>query len=136
MSESVAMRERIATICGGRGRQGAGSGTLKEWPSGEDPAMELRHGSDCGRRREAGGRKNRIGASLERCPDIVLRELQHGMREVGTVVSIAHLARVLRRLGLRLRKGRSMPPCATPKPTASAAKPLSRRSQVAPEDLI
>jgi transposase len=121
----------------------AGKGTFKElaerfgvsygWVA-KIHAMELRNGSRLRPPQRSRGRQSRIDAGLvrslvKRRPDIVLRELQHEMREAGTAVSIAHLARVLRRLGLRLKKSRSMPPSATPKPTASAAKPLSRGSR-------
>jgi len=117
----------------------AGKGTLKElaerfgvsygWVA-KIHAMELRNGSRLRPPQRSRGRQSRIDAGLVRSlvkqrPDIVLRELQQEMREAGTAVSIAHLARVLGRLGLRLKKSRSMPPSATPKPTASAAKPLS-----------
>jgi transposase len=120
----------------------AGKGTLKElaerfgvsygWVA-KIHAMELRNGSRLRPPQRSRGRQSRIDAGLVRSlvkqrPDIVLRELQQEMREAGTAVSIAHLARVLGRLGLRLKKSRSMPPSATRKPTASAAKPSSRES--------
>ncbi len=40
-------------------------------------------------------------------PDIVLRELEEGMREHGQAVSRTQLWRVLKKLGLRLKKSRS-----------------------------
>ncbi len=121
----------------------AGRGTFKElaerfgvsygWVA-KIHAMELRNGSRFRQPQRSRGRQSRIDAGLlrslvKRRPDIVLRELQQEMREAGTVVSIAHLARVLGRLGLRLKKSRSTPPSGTPRPTASAVKPSSRGSR-------
>ena len=121
----------------------AGKGTLKElserfgvsygWVA-KIHAMELRTGSRSRPVQRSRGRQSRIDTGLlrglvKRSPDIVLRELQQEMREAGTEVSIAHLARVLGRLGLRLKKSRSTPPSATPKPTGSAAKPSSSGSR-------
>ncbi len=66
-------------------------------------------GAGCDRRKIARGRPSRIDADLVRRlvkqhPDLVLCELQQDVLEAGTRVSIAHLARVLGRLGLRLKK--------------------------------
>ena len=61
-------------------------------------------------------------------PDIVLRELQEEMLKTGQRVSIAHLWRVVGKLGLVLKKSRSTPPSATPKPTARSAKSSSINS--------
>jgi transposase len=120
----------------------AGKGTLKElaerfgvsygWVA-KIHAMELRTGSRSRPPQRSRGRQSRIDAGMvrslvKRRPDIVLRELQQEMRKAHTVVSIAHLARVLGRLGLRLKKSRSTPPSVTPKPTASVAKPSSSGS--------
>ena len=116
----------------------AGRGTFKElaerfgvsygWVA-KIHAMELRNGSRFRQPQRSRGRQSRIDAGLvrslvKRRPDIVLRELQQEMREAGTVVSIAHLARVLGRLGLRLKKSRSTPPNATPSRTGNAARYL------------
>lgn len=145
MSDSVAMARAYSDDLRGKvlAAYAAGRGTFKElaerfgvsygWVA-KIHAMELRNGSRLRPPQRSRGRQSRIDAGLvrslvKRRPDIVLRELQQEMREAGTAVSIAHLARVLRRLGLRLKKSRSMPPSATPKPTASAAKPLSSGSR-------
>jgi len=61
-------------------------------------------------------------------PDIVLRELQAALRADGRSISIPHLWRTLRRLGLRLKKSRSMPPSGTPKRTGASAKSSSPNS--------
>ena len=65
-------------------------------------------------------------------PDIVLRELQQEMLGAGQRASLAQLWRVVGKLGLRLKKSRSTPPSATPKPTFASAKsssPSSPRSR-------
>ena len=120
----------------------AGKGTLKElaerfgvsygWVA-KIHAMERLTGSRLRPPQKSRGRPRGIDDSLvrslvKRRPDIVLRELQKEMQAAGTRVSIAHLARVLGRLGLRLKKSRSTPPSATPKPTAPAGRPSSSRS--------
>jgi len=61
-------------------------------------------------------------------PDIVLRELRERMLASGQPVSSTQLWRVLKKLGLRLKKSRSTPPSATQKKTSSAAKPSSQAS--------
>lgn len=145
MSDSVAMARAYSDDLRGKvlAAYAAGKGTFKElaerfgvsygWVA-KIHAMELRNGSRLRPPQRSRGRQSRIDAGLvrslvKRRPDIVLRELQQEMREAGTVVSIAHLARVLGRLGLRLKKSRSTPPSATPKPTVSAAKPSSSGSR-------
>lgn len=85
------------------------------------------------RRRPSAVDTERVKALVRRQPDIVLRELQQEMLKAGQRVSIAHLWRVLGKLDLRLKKSRSMPRSATPKPTVNGAKrssagsPRSRR---------
>jgi len=120
----------------------AGKGTLQElaerfgvsygWVA-KIHAVELRTKSRLRPVQKSRGRPSRIDDDLVRRlvrqrPDIVLRELQQRLLESGTTVSIAHLARVLNRLGLRLKKSRSTPPSATPKPTSGSAKHSLRRS--------
>jgi transposase len=60
--------------------------------------------------------------------DIVLRELQAELGNAGVRISIAHMARVLKQMGLHLKKSRSTPASATPKPTAKSAKRSSSGS--------
>ena len=61
-------------------------------------------------------------------PDIVLVELQRKAAAEGVRASTVHLWRVLRKLGLRLKKSRSTPPSATPKTTSASATSISKRS--------
>ncbi len=64
----------------------------------------------------------RVRRLVENKPDIILRELQAELGRVGQSISLAHMARVVKGLGLRLKKSRSTRPSATPKPTGSGAK--------------
>jgi len=69
---------------------------------------------------------------LDAQPDLTLRGLKEALAATGTLVSPSHLWRVLRGLGYRLKKSRSTPPNATPKPTANGASRSlsgSRRSR-------
>lgn len=68
-------------------------------------------------------------------PDRTLAELQQGLQQsCALLVSTQHLWRVLKRLGVRLKKSHSTQPSGTPKPTGNGARnslkrqPLSRRS--------
>ena len=63
---------------------------------------------------------------LQAQPDLVLREVQAELHKLGHSISLPQLWRVVRRLGLRLKKSRSTPANATAKRTASAAKSSSR----------
>lgn len=65
---------------------------------------------------------------VEREPDIVLVELQQKAAAEGVRASTVHLWRVLRKLGLRLKKSRSTPPSATRRKTVRSAIPTSRPS--------
>jgi len=120
----------------------AGKGTMKElaerfgvsygWVA-KIHAVERRTGSRARPAQSRRGRASAIDGELVRRlvksrPDIVLRELQEELGKVGTRVSIAHLARLLSRLGLRLKKSRFTPQNATPTPTVSSAKRSSGRS--------
>ena len=120
----------------------AGKGTLKElaerfgvsygWVA-KIHAVERRTGSRSRPPQKSRGRPRGIDDALvrgvvKRRPDIVLHELRQELLKAGTAVSIAHLARVLGRLGLRLKKSRSTPPSATAKTTAAVAKPSWRGS--------
>lgn len=70
----------------------------------------------------------RVRRLVENKPDIILRELQAELGRAGQPISIAHMARVVKQLGLRLKKSRSTPPSAIPKPTGSGAKHSSKGS--------
>lgn len=80
--------------------------------------------------RRAGSRIEieRVRLLVESKPDIILRELQVELRRAGQTISLAHLARVVKHLGLRLKKSRSTPPNETPKPIRSGAKRSSGSS--------
>jgi transposase len=64
----------------------------------------------------------RVRRLVENKPDIILRELQAELGRLGQPISLAHMARVVKGLGLRLKKSRSTPPSATRRPTGSGAK--------------
>ncbi len=118
----------------------AGKGTLKElaWRFGVSygwvakiHAMERLTGSrsrppEKSRGRPRGVDDTLVWSQVKGLTDLVLHELRQELLKAGTSMSIAHLARVLDRLGLRL-KSRSPPQSARPKPTASAARPLWNR---------
>jgi transposase len=88
------------------------------------------------------GRKRRVGVAAGRQvlnwvqdrPDLTLAELQaklHG--EAQSRLCLSAIWRLVRRLGLRLKKSYSKPPGATPKPTASNARSsLKEPSQLRP----
>ena len=71
---------------------------------------------------------NLIRRLVEEQPDIVLVELQQKAAEQGVRASTVHLWRILKKLGLRLKKSRSTPPSATPRRTFAGAKLTSRPS--------
>jgi transposase len=62
-------------------------------------------------------------------PDLTLDQLQQKLgQECGLGISRAQVARALKRMGLRLKKSRSMPPSGTQKKTAVEGKSSSRSS--------
>lgn len=66
---------------------------------------------------------------LREQPDCRLADLQQGLHKaLGVGVSSQHLWRVLKRLGVRLKKSHSMPPNETPKPTKSGAQSSLKKS--------
>jgi transposase len=70
-----------------------------------------------------------LGQWVKAQPDLTLVELQRKLLdEADFKLSIGRLWTLVRQLGLRLKKSRSTPPNATPKPTESGAKSLLRRS--------
>lgn len=80
------------------------------------------------RRRPSGVDVERVRRLVEQRPDIVLRELREEMLASGHAVSMVQLWRVLRQLGLRLKKSRSTPPSATAKSIGASAGNSSKRS--------
>lgn len=80
------------------------------------------------RRRSSSVDRDRVRRLVDRKPDIVLRELREEMLAAGHAVSTTQLWRVLRSLGLRLKKSRSTPPSATRTQTGRGARSSSKRS--------
>ncbi len=118
----------------------AGKGTLRElaerfgvsvgWAFKVSAAKRQTGSSLRTPQRRAGSRIDgeRVRRLVENKPDIILRELQAELGRAGQPISLAHMARVVKKLGLRLKKSRSTPPSATPRPTGSGAKHLSLSS--------
>lgn len=80
------------------------------------------------------GRKARVDRQviehlLEAQPELFLRELGEKFTDrTGVSVSLPHLWRLVRSMGFRLKKSRSTPSSAIPKPTGSGARPMSKGS--------
>src|SRR5574340_35299 len=83
------------------------------------------------------GRKLRAGHAAQQQvkawfvaqPDLTLAEVQARLKsEAGVQISIPQVWFLLRRLDLRLKKSRSMPPSGTVPPTSRGAQSISRRS--------
>lgn len=92
--------------------------------TGQTERVEQRHGPLS--RVDAAGKACLLQAIRQR-PDLTLAELQAILVEQqGVRLCIAQLANVLKRLGMRLKKSRSTPPNATPKPTGKSAAISSR----------
>ena len=63
-------------------------------------------------------------------PDLTLVEVQQKLRDEADVsLSLPQIWKLLRKLGLRLKKSRSTPPSAIPRPIASSARSLSLASR-------
>jgi transposase len=87
------------------------------------------------------GRKPRVGVEQRQLvmdwvkaqPDLTLAEIQTKLHdEVDIQLGLTRIWHLLKRLGLRLKKSRSTPANATPRPTANSAKSssvTSRRSR-------
>jgi transposase len=84
------------------------------------------------------GRKPAAGAEAQQQvrawfveqPDLTLSEVrQKLLSEAGISLSLPQIWKLLRKLGLRLKKSRSMPPSAIAKPIANSARSLLRASQ-------
>lgn len=83
-----------------------------------------------GRKPQAGVEaQKQVVAWVAAQPDLTLVELQAKLHsEAGVVLSRGRVWYLVQKLGLRLKKSRSMPQSATQKPTSSAAKSSSPRS--------
>jgi transposase len=63
-------------------------------------------------------------------PDLTLAEVQQKLLgEAGVSLSVPQVWKLLRKLGLRLKKSRSTPPREIPKPIENSARSLSRKSR-------
>jgi transposase len=63
-------------------------------------------------------------------PDLTLAEVrQKLLGEAGISLSLPQIWKLLRKLGLRLKKSRSTPPSEIPKPTINSARSLSLKSR-------
>ena len=63
-------------------------------------------------------------------PDLTLAEVQRKLLgEAGVSLSLPQVWKLLRKLGLRLKKSRSTPPSEIPKPILSSARSLSLKSR-------
>ena len=63
-------------------------------------------------------------------PDLTLAEVQQKLlSEAGVSLSLPQVWKLLRKLGLRLKKSRSTPPSEIPKPIVSGARSLSLQSR-------
>ncbi len=88
--------------------------------TGRMERVEQRHGSPSRATAEVEARLRRL---LREQPDRTLVELQQGLWEAeGVQFSIQHLWRLLRRMGLPLKKSRSAPRSKTRRKTGSAAR--------------
>ncbi len=68
-------------------------------------------------------------------PDLTLAEVQQKLHsEAGVSLSLPQIWKLLRKLGLRLKKSRSMPPSEIPKPTVNSARSLSLVSRRSPRN--
>jgi transposase len=82
------------------------------------------------------GRKPRVGVEQQKLviawvasqPDLTLIEIKAKLQtEAGITLGVPRVWRLLRKLNLRLKKSRSTPPSAIPKPTKNGAKSSSQR---------
>lgn len=87
--------------------------------TGQTERVEQRHGP---RSRVTEAIEAYLREQLSRVPDRTLAEWQRVLRETHRLeLSVTQLWRVLKRMGLRLKKSRSMPPNRTPRKGANAA---------------
>jgi|SRR6478752_2835659 len=72
--------------------------------------------------------REQLGGWLKRQPDLTLAELQKKLEQEEQLHSSqVAIWRVLRKMGLRLKKSRSMPPSKTRRGSSSYGKRISRR---------
>lgn len=76
--------------------------------------------------------RENLGRWVRQQPDLTESELRQRLEDIGIRVCKSRVGQILRELGLRRKKNRSMPPSATRKPTVSGGKsslPPSPRSR-------
>ena len=80
-----------------------------------------------GRKPHAGiDAQQQVRAWFVQQPDLTLSEVQQKLLgEAGISLSLPQIWKLLRKLGLRLKKSRSTPPSEIPKPTVNSARSLS-----------
>ncbi len=78
----------------------------------------------------------RVRRLVENKPDIILRELQAELGRAGQPISLAHMARVVKQLGLRLKKSIHATERDTETNRLRREAFVAQLRQVAPEDLI
>ena len=81
-----------------------------------------------GRKPHAGAEaQQKVRSWIEAKPDLTLSEIQVKLhQDAGVGLSLPQIWHLLRKLGLRLKKSRSMPASGTPKPTSNSARSSSR----------
>ena len=96
----------------------AGKGTLRElaerfgvsvgWAFKISAAKRQSGSTERVLQRRAGSRidPERVRRLVQSKPDILLRELQAEFGRAGQTISLAHMARIVKQLGLRLKKSR------------------------------
>jgi transposase len=89
-----------------------------------------------GRKPAAGAETHQqVRAWFVQQPDLTLAEVQHRLLgEAAVSLSLPQVWKLLRKLGLRLKKSRSTPLNETPKPIVSSARSLSRGSRRSPRN--
>jgi transposase len=94
--------------------------------SGQMERVEQRRGTA---RKLLDGPREQLRRWVVAAPDLTLEQLQQKLgQECGLGISRAQVARALKRMGLRLKKSRSMPPSGAQKKTAVDGKSSSRSS--------
>jgi len=74
--------------------------------------------------------KKQVKAWFVQQPDLTLAEVQQKLLDqAGVSLSLPQIWKLLGKLGLRLKKSRSTPPSAIPKPIASSVRSLSLASR-------
>ena len=98
--------------------------------------QQLSFGQTTRVRQRRHGFLSRVGAEqrellcawLREQPDSTDEELRHRLAANGVAVSKSRVGQLLRQMGVRRKKSRSMPPSATRKPTKNGAASFSPRS--------